>query len=179
MFTRSEGWKAQMIIQSHKFMGYKLSDLECEPGHANIINARSAHTVTSFMSSRLGVGMGIEPSLYIPRTRAYYSPMHLPTSLKLCCWMLCTSGKRRGKSALRIGLFLIGLWSSGVHDFWFLNWMYRCFQLCSLVECEVVDTIWRHGPVPFKHVSLWCLFSDAHLTTHQSDVGVWLRWVYQ
>jgi hypothetical protein len=37
------------------------------------------------------------------------------------------------------------------------------------------DRIWTCGPLRFKLVSLWCLFFDPHVATHQSNIRVWLR----
>ena len=39
------------------------------------------------------------------------------------------------------------------------------------IECGVVNKICRRDPISFKHVSLWCLFFDPHLITHQSNIG--------
>jgi hypothetical protein len=39
------------------------------------------------------------------------------------------------------------------------------------IECGV-NKIWECGPISFKHVSIWCLFFDPHLTTHQSNIRV-------
>jgi hypothetical protein len=36
----------------------------------------------------------------------------------------------------------------------------------------LVNEIWRRSPILFKHVALWFLFIDPHLTTHQSNIGV-------
>ena len=33
----------------------------------------------------------------------------------------------------------------------------------------------RPNRISFKHMSLWCPFLDPHLTTHYSNIGVWLR----
>ena len=33
------------------------------------------------------------------------------------------------------------------------------------IECGVLNKIWRHHPIFFKHVFLWCLLLDPHLTT--------------
>ena len=38
------------------------------------------------------------------------------------------------------------------------------------IKCEVVYEISRGSPMSFKHVSIWCLFFDPHLTTHQSNI---------
>ena len=43
------------------------------------------------------------------------------------------------------------------------------------IECRVVISIWRCGPISFKHVSLWCLFFDPHQTTYQPNLGVQSR----
>ena len=44
-----------------------------------------------------------------------------------------------------------------------------------VVECGVVNKFWRCSPISFKHVSLWCLFVDLHLSTCLSNEGVQLR----
>lgn len=41
----------------------------------------------------------------------------------------------------------------------------------NTIGCGVVNRFWRHSPIflfLFKHVCLWCLFFDRHLTTHHS-----------
>ena len=43
--------------------------------------------------------------------------------------------------------------------------------VCSVsytVEYRVVSTSWRRSPSSLRDLSLWCLFFDPHLTTHQS-----------
>jgi hypothetical protein len=36
-----------------------------------------------------------------------------------------------------------------------------------------IDSIFRAcGPISLKHVSLWCLFLNPHVTIHHSNVGV-------
>ena len=35
-----------------------------------------------------------------------------------------------------------------------------------------VNKIKRQRPISLTHVTLWCLFIDPHLTTHQPNVGV-------
>ena len=42
-------------------------------------------------------------------------------------------------------------------------------ELCFPLECGVVHRSLRRSAISLKHVSLWCLFSDPHLTTHQSN----------
>ena len=46
------------------------------------------------------------------------------------------------------------------------------FPNCVTIEFEVADKSWRCNPIFFKHVFLWCLLFDFHLTTHQSIMSV-------
>lgn len=46
---------------------------------------------------------------------------------------------------------------------------------CIHFRHGVVNMIWRCSPMSFKNVSLWCVFYDYDLTTHQSNWGVELR----
>jgi hypothetical protein len=39
-------------------------------------------------------------------------------------------------------------------------------------KCEVVNSIEDVVQSRVKHVLLWCLFFDVHLTTNQSNMGV-------
>ena len=76
------------------------------------------------------------------------------------------------KSRLKIGPPLIWVWLWDVHLCWLLKWIHMSSQLCSLLSViRVVIDIWRRSPIPFKHVSLWCLLFDPHQTTYQSNVG--------
>ena len=60
-----------------------------------------------------------------------------------------------------------------------ISWLntYAILQTTGMlnVECGVVNKIWQRSPISFKHVSLWCSFSDPHWTTHRLNIGVWLR----
>ena len=49
------------------------------------------------------------------------------------------------------------------------SWIYRSYQLCSLLWSSLVSKIWRCSPISFKHASLWCWFYAPHLTTHQPN----------
>ena len=40
---------------------------------------------------------------------------------------------------------------------------------------NVVINVWRHSPISFQHVSLWCLLVDSQRATYQSNTGVQLR----
>jgi hypothetical protein len=44
-----------------------------------------------------------------------------------------------------------------------------------IIECRIVINIWRHRPICFKHVSIWCLLFDPHQNTYQSNLAVRLR----
>lgn len=74
-----------------------------------------------------------------------------------------------GSRKLALPCFRYGYWK--VHVFWFLNWIYRSSQVCPLFGVNwVVIGIWRHSPISSKYVSLWWLFFDSHVTTHQSNI---------
>jgi len=52
--------------------------------------------------------------------------------------------------------------------------------LVFTVKCGVVIEISRCSPISFKHiVSLCCLFSNPHLTTHRSNLGIHFRKVIE
>lgn len=51
--------------------------------------------------------------------------------------------------------------------------------LCYVVELELVDKIWASSTISFTHVSFWCSFIDPHLITHQTIIGVCVRWVIE
>ena len=67
---------------------------------------------------------------------------------------------------------------------------WKCMFVDSLIEihrslptifnilCEVVGQICRCSSISFKCVSLWCLFSDLHLTKHHWSINVWLKKSY-
>ena len=61
---------------------------------------------------------------------------------------------------------------SEVHGCWFINYIHRSSQLCSLLvwscKIKIEDTV----QISFKHVSLWWLFFDPHQSTHKSNIGV-------
>ena len=40
---------------------------------------------------------------------------------------------------------------------------------------SVVIDIWRHSPISFYNVSLWCLLFDSHRSTYQSNLEAHLR----
>ena len=40
-----------------------------------------------------------------------------------------------------------------------------------IIECRAVINIWRHSPISFKHVFLWCLLVDPCRTAYQSNLG--------
>ena len=40
------------------------------------------------------------------------------------------------------------------------------------IESGVVEGVGKCRLITFKHVSLWCLSFDPHLTTHRSNIGV-------
>ena len=40
------------------------------------------------------------------------------------------------------------------------------------IEIGVINKNYRHGPISFKHVSLWCFSFDPYLNKHQSNKGV-------
>ena len=44
-----------------------------------------------------------------------------------------------------------------------------------VVECGVVNKNLQCSSISFEHVSLWCLFSNPHLSASQSNLGVQLR----
>ena len=43
------------------------------------------------------------------------------------------------------------------------------------IECRIVNKIWRHCPISFNQVSLWCLLLVPYPTTHHSIVGLHKR----
>ena len=47
-------------------------------------------------------------------------------------------------------------------------------NLCRLLKLPLVDKFTARGPISLKHMSLWCLFLDPHLTQHYSKIGVQL-----
>ena len=59
--------------------------------------------------------------------------------------------------------------------FLFLIWIHRTTQFVFTIECGVVNRIWRRSPISYKHVSLWSLIFDPHLTTNASNMWVWFR----
>ena len=53
-------------------------------------------------------------------------------------------------------------------DFWV---RYIGFPIVFSSEYRVVINIWRHGPISFSHVSMWCSLFDPNWTTYQSNKG--------
>ena len=69
-------------------------------------------------------------------------------------------------------------WLSDAHGIcWDLNWILTSSQMCPILTIYgvIVDKLWRSSSISCKHVSLWCLLFDPHLTTHQSNSKVQLR----
>ena len=70
---------------------------------------------------------------------------------------------------------LILVWLSEVHVLLTppLNTIIQPFVFT--IECRVGNKIWRHGPLSFKHVTLWWYFFYPRLTTHKSNIAVQCR----
>ena len=43
------------------------------------------------------------------------------------------------------------------------------------IDCRLLMNTYWCSPISFEHVSLWCLLSDTHGTTYQSNLGVQSR----
>ena len=68
---------------------------------------------------------------------------------------------------------------SKVKRLFLIEWLYRSSQLYGLLSLEwLTNSFWAHRPISFKNMMLFCvLFLDPHLTTHHSNIGVYLIWV--
>ena len=95
--------------------------------------------------------------------------------IKIKSWCFCCISKSMMKHQQKLYWISVLLWFT--YGYW--KWMcvdslneYIDPPIVVTIEYRVVNNIWRHSWIFFKHVSLWGLFLDPHLTTHHSITGV-------
>ena len=53
-----------------------------------------------------------------------------------------------------------------------VKWWHWSLPTTLTIEPRIINIIWACKPIPFKHVSFWYLFMEAHLTTYHSNTFV-------